>query len=99
MHASRWIRLLACGAILATAVAGCSKSAQNYLDRGNAQMEKGNTDAAVLEYRNAVDKDAMFAPARQKLAEAYLKQGNGSAQRSASWCARRTCCRRTPTPR
>ncbi|MCU0691777.1 MAG: tetratricopeptide repeat protein, partial [Polyangiaceae bacterium] len=36
-------------------------------------------DAAVLEYRNAVDKDAMFAPARQKLAEAYLKQGNGSA--------------------
>jgi tetratricopeptide (TPR) repeat protein len=78
MHASRWIRLFACAAILATAVAGCSKSAQNYLDRGNAQMEKGNTDAAVLEYRNALAKDAMLAPAHQKLAEAYLKQGNGA---------------------
>jgi len=69
--------LLACSAILATA-AGCSKSAQNYLDRGNAQLEKGNVDAAVLEYRNAVAKDAMFAPARLKLAEAYLRQGNGA---------------------
>ena len=77
MHSSRWIRLLACSAILATA-AGCSKSAQNYLDRGNAQLEKGNVDAAVLEYRNAVAKDAMFAPARLKLAEAYLRQGNGA---------------------
>jgi tetratricopeptide (TPR) repeat protein len=41
-------------------------------------MEKGNLEAAVLEYRNAVQKDAMFAPARLKLAEAYLRQGNGA---------------------
>jgi len=45
-------------------VAGCSRSAQSYLERGNAHLEKGNVDAAVLEYRNAVAKDPMFAPAR-----------------------------------
>jgi len=64
--------------VVATAVAGCSRSAQHYLERGNAQLDKGNVDAAVLEYRNAVAKDAMFAPARLKLAEAYLRQGNGA---------------------
>ena len=35
-------------------------------------------DAAVLDYRNAVGKDPMFAPARLKLAEAYMRQGNGA---------------------
>ena len=70
------IRLVVAVAALAMAAGGCSRSAQSYLERGDAQLAKGNVDAAVLEYRNAVAKDAMFAPARVKLAEAYLKQGN-----------------------
>ena len=64
MRFPRWILLAAGAAVVAATVAGCSKSAQTYLERGNAQLEKGNVDAAVLEYRNAVAKDAMFAPAR-----------------------------------
>ena len=35
-------------------------------------------DAAALEYRNAVEKDPMLAAARLKLAEAYVRQGNGA---------------------
>ena len=76
MKIPHWIRLVVAMALVAVSAAACSKSAQTYLERGNAQFEKGNVDAAVLEYRNAVSKDAMFAPARLKLAEAYLKQGN-----------------------
>jgi len=72
------IRLVVAVAALAISAGGCSRSAQIYVERGDAQLEKGNVDAAVLEYRNAVAKDAMFAPARLKLAEAYLRQGNGA---------------------
>ena len=78
MRFTRGIRLAAGAAVVAAAVAGCSRSAQSYLERGNAQLDKGNVDAAVLEYRNAVEKDPMFAPARLKLADAYLRQGNGA---------------------
>ena len=69
---------LAVIAVMATAVAGCSRSAQSYIDRGDAQLEAGNAGAAVLEYRNAVGRDPMSAPARLKLAAAYLRQGNGA---------------------
>lgn len=78
MKCPRSIRLALTAVVLALTVAGCSRSAQSYLDRGNAQLAKGNVDAAVLEFRNAVQKDPMFAPARLKLAEAYLRQGNGA---------------------
>jgi len=64
--------------VLALAPAGCSRSAQTYLDRGDAYLREGKIDAAVLEYRNAVEKDPMLAPGRLKLAEAYVRQGNGT---------------------
>lgn len=73
-----WIRLTLGVILVAASLSGCSGSAQNDLDRGNAQLEKGNVDAAVLEYRNAVNKDPMFAPARLELAEASIRQGNGA---------------------
>lgn len=76
MKTLRGIRLVSVLAALAIVAGGCSRSAQSYVERGDDQLAKGNVDAAVLEYRNAVAKDAMFAPARVKLAEAYLKQGN-----------------------
>ena len=65
-------------AVLAATLAGCSRSAQSYMERGDAAMEKGDVAAAVLEYRNAVQKDELLGPARLKLAEAYMKQGNGA---------------------
>jgi len=63
---------------MAGVAAGCSRSAQSYFERGNARLEKGDTAAAVLEYRNAVQKDPKFAPARQKLADLYLQQGDAA---------------------
>ena len=91
------IRSILGAALIALAAGGCSRSAQTYVERGNAQLEQGNLDAAVLEYRNAVEKDPMFAPARLKLAEAYRGRGTARA-RSRSPSARRTCCRATRTP-
>jgi tetratricopeptide (TPR) repeat protein len=64
--------------LVAVAVAGCSRSAQSHLDRGDAYLKQGKIDAAVLEFRGAVQKDPMLAPARLKLADAYLRQGNGA---------------------
>jgi len=69
-------RLVPLVVAVAVAVPGCSRSAQSYVERGDAQLKQGNADAAVLEYRNAVGKDPKFAPARVKLAEAYQRQGN-----------------------
>jgi hypothetical protein len=50
MHVQRRIRL-ALGAavvvvVVAVAVAGCSRSAQSHLDRGNAYLKEGKVDAA-----------------------------------------------------
>ena len=78
MQVPHWIRMLLGAVLVALTVAGCSRSAQSHLERGNAYLEKGNVDAAVLEFRNAVQKDPMFAPARLKLGELYLKRGNGA---------------------
>jgi tetratricopeptide (TPR) repeat protein len=63
---------------VAVVVTGRSRSAQSYLDRGNAYLKDGKVDAAVLEFRNAVKKDPMLARARLRLADAYLRQGNGA---------------------
>jgi Tfp pilus assembly protein PilF len=75
MHVQRRIRL-ALGAavvVVAVAVAGCSRSAQSHLDRGDAYLKDGKVDAAVLEFRSAVQKDPMLAPAHLKLADAVCR--------------------------
>ncbi len=74
----RWVRLAPIVVVLALAMVGCSKSAQMYVERGDAQLAKGNVDAAILEYRNAIAKDPLLAAARSKLADAYIKLGNGA---------------------
>ncbi len=68
--------ILAVTAAIALTLQACSRSAETYLERGNAQLEKGNEAAATLEFRNAVEKDPTLALARVKLAELYQKQGN-----------------------
>ncbi len=75
---SIWLALGAAVVVVAVAAAGCSRSAQSHLDRGSAYLKEGKVDAAVLEFRSAVQKEPMSAPARQKLADAYLRQGNGA---------------------
>jgi Tfp pilus assembly protein PilF len=79
MTSRRWIPIVIGAAVVTVGVAAWySRSAQSFLERGNAYLAKGNVDGAVLEYRNATEKDPTFVSARLKLGEFYLKQGNGA---------------------
>ncbi len=62
---------------IAISTAGCSRSAETYVARGDAAVARGDLASAVLEYRNAVEKEPLLAAARVKLGEAYLRQGSG----------------------
>lgn len=56
---------------------GCGSTARQYVSRGDALSAKGKYADAVLEYKNAVQKDANLAEAHYKLALADIRQGNG----------------------
>ena len=77
MNTPHWTRLGLGALAIALTVAGCSRSAQSHFERGTAYLDKGNVEAAVLEFRNAVQKEPTFAPARLRLGDIYLQQGNG----------------------
>jgi putative PEP-CTERM system TPR-repeat lipoprotein len=62
---------------VALAAGACSKSAQKYLESGNRYAEQGRNQEAILEYRNALQKDPMLVDGRIKLGETYLKVGDG----------------------
>jgi FimV-like protein len=49
---------------------------QQYLDSGNRYFEQGKYAEAIVEYRNAVEIDATFGPARKRLAEAFARMGD-----------------------
>lgn len=71
-----WRLALLCALTIATA--GCSSpeaSRDKYFARGNAALEKQQNAEAILAYRNALKADPLYAPARQKLGEAYEKTG------------------------
>jgi tetratricopeptide (TPR) repeat protein len=80
--ARRRRRLQACVLLAAVALGiACSgnpeRKKQSYVESGDAYRKQGNLAAAVIEYRNAVQIDARFGEARAKLAEAYLRLGDG----------------------
>jgi putative PEP-CTERM system TPR-repeat lipoprotein len=54
-------------------LAGCSKSARQYYDSGNTYFGEQKYKEAVVEYKNAVQKDPKFGEAHLKLAETYVK--------------------------
>jgi putative PEP-CTERM system TPR-repeat lipoprotein len=67
--------------ILALAAIGCSDPAvqkQRYLESGNRYAGQGDLQAAVIEYRNAIQIDPKFSDARVKLAETYARLGDGN---------------------
>jgi tetratricopeptide (TPR) repeat protein len=70
-------RLLALAAGL-TFVQGCSRgnSRQGYLESGNRYLTAGQFAEAVIQYRNAVQKDPRAGDAHAKLAEALLGTGD-----------------------
>lgn len=57
------------------AAAGCSRSASDYLKSGDEFAAAGKTREALIEYRNAVNKEATNGAARLKLAETHEKLG------------------------
>lgn len=78
MQRFRRIGLAGASCALTVSMLACSRSAQTYVERGDAAVAKGDLAAAVLEYRNAVEKEPLLGSARLKLAETYVKQGNGA---------------------
>jgi putative PEP-CTERM system TPR-repeat lipoprotein len=83
---------LACFGLLALASAGCSRDVararRDYIERGDQYMKAKNVDAAIIEYRNALQQDPRFADAYRKLSMAYLSRGDGAnALRSATTAA------------
>ncbi len=61
-------------------VTGCSRNPEaakrKYLERGDTYFQQQKYDAALIEYRNAVQQDPRFGEARFKLAQTYYKRGD-----------------------
>src|SRR3954465_2273155 len=74
------------------AVSACTRSAEQakreYIERGDKYAKANNLDAAIIEYRNAIQRDPKFAPAYEKLATTYVSRGDGpNALRNAIMAA------------
>lgn len=67
-------------------LAGCSKSASDYLTDGKVALDKGDLSAAVIEFKNAVQSDPGSNTARLALAEALER--NGDLQGAEQQCRR-----------
>src|SRR4029077_12443160 len=76
-------RLLLVAAALVVIAAGCGGSTaskrQRAFDKGNQFFQQGNYQEAAIEYRNAVQTDALFGESHAKLADTYERLGNGRA--------------------
>jgi tetratricopeptide (TPR) repeat protein len=60
-----------CLASLALSLTACSKSPQRYLASGDEYFKAGKYKEAILQYRNAVQRDPKLAKAHFQLAKAY----------------------------
>jgi tetratricopeptide (TPR) repeat protein len=72
-------RLFALAMALGVLSAACSSPEirkKQYLDSGNSYFERGDYAAAIIEYRNAIQVDATFGPARKQLSQSYARTGN-----------------------
>ncbi|MEO6239252.1 MAG: tetratricopeptide repeat protein, partial [Vicinamibacterales bacterium] len=82
---------IAAFAVLAIVSSGCSRDTERakreYVDRGERYMKDKNVDAAIIEYRNALQQDPRFAEAYRKLSTAYLTRGDGADALRASTAA------------
>lgn len=62
--------------------AGCSQNPdeakRKHMESGDRYFQAEKYDAALIEYRNAVQKDPRFGDARFKLAQTYLHRGDAS---------------------
>ena len=63
-------------AVCALARPGCSrdveKASATYVERGDRYIQDKNVEAAIIEYRNAIQQDPRFGEAYRKLADSVL---------------------------
>jgi tetratricopeptide (TPR) repeat protein len=77
-------RILACLCLAASllGLAACSRdverSKRQYVERGDKYVAAKDVDAAIIEYRNAIQQDSRFGEAYRKLAKAYLTRGDAA---------------------
>ena len=69
-------------AILALGASACSSDPQQkkreYVERGDRYMQDKNVEAAIIEYRNAIQIDSRFGEGYRKLATAYLTRATAA---------------------
>src|SRR5690349_21714204 len=69
-------------ALLFVFASGCSRDPHTamlkFAKSGDAYAAAGKTSEAIIEYRNALEKDPRAGDVRVKLAEAYLQTGQGA---------------------
>jgi tetratricopeptide (TPR) repeat protein len=79
----RSIRVLSLVLFVLASFVSCSRdpnvAKKHYLETGNKYFDKKNYKAAVIMYRNALEKDKRFGPAYYKLALAQLELGQISS--------------------
>src|SRR5688500_15680065 len=79
---SKFALVLASLAVGALGASGCSrdveKAKREHMERGDRYVEDKNVEAAIIEYRNAIQQDPRFGEAYRKLASAYLTRGEGT---------------------
>src|SRR5437868_105044 len=63
---------------VACLTASCS-SPERYTASGDAFVKAKRFPEAIIQYRNAIEKDPSYAPAMQKLADAYMAVQDGSS--------------------
>ena len=62
-----------CVVSVALLLCGCNRSPSDYLAAGDRILQAGKPQDAILEYKNALRRDARFGEAYLHLADAYLK--------------------------
>src|ERR1700687_3702192 len=73
-HNCRRLIIISAIALSLGLLPACKRSAQSYLASGQAYMQKGNYDAARIEFLNAVRQDPQSSEAQYRLGRAYLAE-------------------------
>jgi tetratricopeptide (TPR) repeat protein len=77
------MRLVGCVVVLVVLEASCGRSAQSYLERGNALFRLGKYADAQLEYRGSIAKNPRLAEAYYRLGLAEIQLDHGPAALAA----------------
>ncbi len=79
--------LVSAGVVSPACTRNVEQQKREYVERGDRYMTDKNVEAAIIEYRNAVQQDPRFGEAYRKLTAAYVAQANGLEALRASLAA------------